>query len=164
MSKEQDSISRLEYSLAEFLIDYQASHFADIRTFAYKYNNLKIFMSPLQVSKPHFFVRFGISEACFSIETGNKLDGGLGPEDRMVQKWANRINVHRELETYWKELSHRSKIKLGDAGKKKSERDGDQNENSINISAIIRGQKKKTETKKRQAEKWWNKKKDDKKE
>lgn len=152
MCAEQEAISRLEFNLAEFLIDYQASHFADIRTYAYKYNSLKIYMSPSQVSRPHFFVKFGISEACFSIETGNKIDGSLGTEDRLVQKWANRIGVHRELETFWKEITRfnnpKGNTKYGNLTQ------SDNSEQSINIGAIIRGQKKKAETKKRQDEKW----------
>lgn len=152
MSAEQEAISRLEYNLAEFLIDYQASHFTDIRIYAYKYNNLKIYMSPSQVSKPHFFVKFGISEACFSIDTGNKLEGSLGIEDRLVQKWANRISIHRELETFWKEITRhnhpKGETKFGNLTQ------SDNSEQTINIGAIIRGQKKKTETKKRQDEKW----------
>ncbi len=109
MAAESESITRFENSLTEYLISLQSSQFADVMSFSYRYNNLKIFMSPTKIREPHFFVRLGISEACFSIETGNKLDGSLGPEDRMVVKWANRVNIHRELETYWKEITEERK-------------------------------------------------------
>ncbi len=151
MCAEQEPINRLENNLADFLIDYQSSHFTDVRIYAYKYNNLKIYMSPLLVSKPHFFVKFGISEACFSIDTGIKLDGSLGPEEAMVQKWASRISVHRELEACWKDMIRRKQQK-----KIKSNRDNEYevNEHPVNISAILRNQKKKAETARRQNEKW----------
>ena len=159
MANEQEEISRLEYNLAEFLIDFQSSHFTDIRVYAYKYNNLKIYMNPTSVSKPHFFVKFGISEACFSIETGYKIEGSLGPEERMVQNWASRINIHRALETYWKDMTRKSKIKQQEILKKNQQHIEESNEeSSINISAIIRGQKKKKATQKRQSEKWGKKK------
>lgn len=151
MSAEQEPINRLENNLADFLVEYQASHFTDVRIYAYKYNNLKIYMSPVMVTKPHFFVKFGISEACFSIDTGIKLDGSLGPEEAMVQKWASRISVHRELETCWKDIIRRKKQK-----KLKSKRDNEYevNEHPVNISGILRSQKKRDETRRRQNEKW----------
>ena len=134
---EFESISRFENSLTDFLISIQSSRYEDVTSFSYKYNNLKFFMAPTKVREPHFFVRLGISEACFSIETGNKLEGSLGPEDRMVQKWANRINTHRELETFWKDLSLKSRMKK-DAMERKSERDADiGKEHPINIMGFF---------------------------
>lgn len=105
MGGEQESIPKFENSLTDYLVSSQSSQFTDVMSFAYRYNNLKFFMAPTKVREPHFFVRLGISEACFSITNGNKIDGSLGPEDRFVQKWCNRINIQRELDTYWKALT-----------------------------------------------------------
>ena len=118
MGGEQESISKFENSLTDYLISSQSSQFTDVMSFAYRYNNLKFYMAPSKVREPHFFVRLGISEACFSITTSNKIDGSLGAEDRLVQKWANRINIQRELDTYWKALTQALKNKeLGLASK-----------------------------------------------
>ena len=111
MGGEQESISKFENSLTDYLVNAQSSQFTDVMSFAYRYNNLKFFMAPSKVREPHFFVRLGISEACFSIQTGNKIDGSLGPEDRFVQKWCSRINIQRELDTYWKALTQEIKNK-----------------------------------------------------
>ncbi len=108
---EQESITKFENSLTDYLVSAQSSQFTDVMSFTYRYNNLKFFMAPSKVKEPHFYVRLGISEACFSITTGNKIDGSLGPEDRLVQKWANRINIQRELETYWQALAQELKEK-----------------------------------------------------
>lgn len=103
----EESISKFENSLKDFLISSQAGHYGEVKQYSYKYNNLKFYMNPERYSEAHFFVQIGISEACYSIEGGNKLDGGLGREDRLVMKWSGRYNIHRELTTYWERLKQR---------------------------------------------------------
>ncbi|MBR1424320.1 hypothetical protein IJ579_02015 [bacterium] len=100
----QQSISKFENSLTDYMVSMQSNQFEDVQSYSYKYNNLKFYMDPERVKEPHFFVQLGISEACFNIERAAKLDGSLGPEDRMVQKWASRYNIHSELEAHWKML------------------------------------------------------------
>lgn len=99
-----NSISKFDNSLTEFLINAMADKYGDARSYAYKYNNLKVYMDPKKVPDPHFFVSIGISEACFSIIDGKKLEGGLGSEDGYVKRWSDRTNIHKELESHWKIL------------------------------------------------------------
>lgn len=56
----------------------------------------------------------GISEACFAIEDGKKLDGSLGYEDGYVVRWAGRSNIHNELEAFGKhsKMQFRQWIKM----------------------------------------------------
>ena len=44
----------------------------------------------------------GISEAVFSIEDGKKIEGGLGNEETYVKRWAERVNINKELKNHWK--------------------------------------------------------------
>lgn len=97
-----NSIAKFDNSLTEYLINALADKHTDAKSYAYKYNNLKVFMNPKKVDEPHFFVQIGISEACFSIKDGSKLEGGLGNEDGYVKRWADRYNIHKELEAHWK--------------------------------------------------------------
>ena len=97
-----NSIAKFDNSLTDFLINALADKHTDAKSYAYKYNNLKVFMDPRKVDEPHFFVQIGISEACFSIKDGSKLEGGLGNEDAYVKRWADRYNIHKELEAHWK--------------------------------------------------------------
>lgn len=97
-----NSIAKFDNSLTDFLINALADRHTDAKSYAYKYNNLKVFMEPRKVEEPHFFVQIGISEACFSIKDGSKLEGGLGNEDAYVKRWADRYNIHKELEAHWK--------------------------------------------------------------
>lgn len=97
-----NSISKFDNSLTEFLINIMADKYGDARSYSYRYNNLKVYMEPKRQDMPHFFVSIGISEACFSIEDGKKIEGGLGNEDGYVKRWADRTNIHKELEAHWK--------------------------------------------------------------
>lgn len=96
------SITKFDNSLTEFLINEMSSKYENAKSYAYRYNNLKVYMDPSKVFEPHFFVSIGISEACFAIENGKKIEGGLGIEDGYVKKWSDRINIHKELENHWK--------------------------------------------------------------
>jgi hypothetical protein len=108
----RNSIIKFENSLTEFLIDALAYKYGDTKTYVYRYKNLKIYMDPLGNSTPHFFVAIGISEACFAIADGKKLEGGLGVEDNFVKRWAERPSVQRELENHWKELKEAITAKI----------------------------------------------------
>ena len=98
------NISKFTNSLMEFLINAMADRHSEARHIAQRLNNLKVYMDPLKVTEPHFFVSIGISEACYSIETGKKIDGSLGPEDGYVSRWAGRSNIANELRAHWKKL------------------------------------------------------------
>ena len=105
MAQEKSTnISKFTNSLMEFLINAMADRHSEARHIAQRLNNLKVYMDPLKVTEPHFFVSIGISEACYSIETGKKMDGSLGPEDGYVSRWAGRSNIANELRAYWKKL------------------------------------------------------------
>lgn len=105
MAQEKSTnISKFTNSLMEFLINAMADRHSEARHIAQRLNNLKVYMDPLKVTEPHFFVSIGISEACYSIETGKKMDGSLGPEDGYVSRWAGRSNIANELKAHWKKL------------------------------------------------------------
>lgn len=115
-----NSIAKFDNSLTDFLINALADKHTDAKSYAYKYNNLKVFMDPRKVDEPHFFVQIGISEACFSIKDGSKLEGGLGNEDAYVKRWADRYNIHKELEAHWKIIREALKDEEDDDPTKRS--------------------------------------------
>lgn len=96
------SITKFENSLKEFLVNAMADKYGDAHSYAYSYNNLKVYMDPKREDEPHFFVQIGISEACFAILDGKKLEGGLGAEDGYVKRWSDRSNINNELKNHWK--------------------------------------------------------------
>ena len=96
------SITKFENSLKEFLVNAMADKYGDAHSYAYRYNNLKVYMDPKREDEPHFYVQIGISEACFAILDGKKLEGGLGAEDGYVKRWSDMSNINNELKNHWK--------------------------------------------------------------
>jgi len=115
-----NSITKFDNSLTEFLINIMADKYGDAKSYSYRYNNLKVYMEPKRQDMPHFYVSIGISEACFSIDDGKKLEGGLGNEDGYVKRWADRTNIHKELEAHWKMLKEALQAEQDDDVSKKS--------------------------------------------
>lgn len=95
------SFRELENNLKTFLIDVQ-SDAHNIKTLsASRYNNIKISMDPKKVKQKHVAIKMGMSEALFSLDTFEKLNGGLGFEERFVHRWFERSGIKSRLEECW---------------------------------------------------------------
>ena len=91
----------MEDSLKSFMLQEQ-SDAHNIKTVnTAKYNNMKIWMDPSRNQTPHVIIRISISEATFVLEGFNKLNGGLGYEERLVLKWFSRFGVKEKLTELW---------------------------------------------------------------
>ena len=96
------SFKDMEDNLKSFLIQEQ-SDAHNIKTLsAAKYNNLKIWIDLAKYVQPHIFIHLAISEAVFSLDDASKIYGGLGYEERFVQKWLSRMGVRDKLMTLWR--------------------------------------------------------------
>lgn len=114
------AIAKFTNSLTEYLLNVMADKYSDVKSFAYRYNNLKVYMDPLRVSEPHFWVVIGISEACFAIDTAKKIEGSLGNEDGYVMRWCSRPNIWGELKNHWKLVKDAATAETADDVHKKS--------------------------------------------
>lgn len=101
-----ESIKTFENSLRDYLVGVASDMHETREKNAYKYNNLKIYMDPKKVSKPHFFVSVNISSACYSLEPLEKLDGSIGSDEMYVLRWASRPNILGELKKHYAYISH----------------------------------------------------------
>lgn len=91
----------MEDSLKSFIIQEQ-SDAHNVRSINIaKYNNIKVWMDPTKYVEPHFIIRISISEAVFALADCNKINGGLGYEERFVNKWYGRIGVKDKLTELW---------------------------------------------------------------
>ena len=91
----------LENNLKAFLIDVQ-SDAHNIKTLAAaRYNNIKIMMDPKKIKQKHVIIKMGMSEAMFSLDTFEKMNGGLGFEERFVRRWFDRSGIKSHLEECW---------------------------------------------------------------
>lgn len=96
------TLNELSNSLKEFITEAQDAHTGnDIKK--YRYNNLKIEVSDPRITKtPQIIVTIGMSEATFNIITGEKLSGGLGPDEKYVYRWMDRGSNREELREAFK--------------------------------------------------------------
>ena len=95
------SFNECEDALKAFMIsEQQDAHNVKTMNTA-KYNNIKLWMDVAKNQTPHVFVRISISEAVFSLDGFNKLNGGLGYEERLVLKWFGRYGVKQKLMELW---------------------------------------------------------------
>jgi hypothetical protein len=103
-------IRRLEESLKEFLSGADGNTNNSRQANLYKYNNLKIFMEPKYNEKPHFIVRIGISEATYLILGNEKISGGLGSDERLIRRWADKPYVKADLNIAWANSQKAKKV------------------------------------------------------
>ena len=71
-------------------------------------------MEPNRNNSPHVIVDLAMSDAEFDIKTGQKLNGGLGPDERYVLRWFNKSGTLTSLQETWKVIlkSGRKEIHL----------------------------------------------------
>ncbi len=74
-----------------------------------RYNNLKLTMDPQTDPQPHIIITIGVSEGKYSLATLQRLQGSLGPDERYISRWFNRIGVLDSLKEVWKELANKNK-------------------------------------------------------
>lgn len=66
-----------------------------------RYNNLKLIMDASANPKPHVVVSLAMSEAEFDLRSGEKTNGGLGPDERYVLRWFDKSNTIPDLRACW---------------------------------------------------------------
>ena len=97
------TLNELSSSLKEFIANSQDAHTSsDVKK--YRYNNLKIDISDPRTTKtPQIIITIGMSEAAFNVMTGEKISGGLGPDERYVIRWMDRGSNREELKAILKD-------------------------------------------------------------
>ena len=98
----------MEDSLRSYIIQEQSDAHNIKSVSTAKYNNIKIIMDPIKNPTPHVIIRISISEATYTLEGFNKLNGGLGYEERFVIKWFGRFGVKEKLSELW---AHAEKVR-----------------------------------------------------
>jgi len=69
-----------------------------------RYNNLKLSMNIAYNPNPHVIISLSMSSAEFDLKTQEKINGGLGPDDRFVLRWFNKPNTIPDLMACWKNV------------------------------------------------------------
>lgn len=105
----------LEESLKEHLMESQSDKYTTMQSNFYKYNNLKITMDPKKHPDPHFLIRIGISESIYDLETGEKVAGGLGSDEREVRRWIEKSWGRFDLQSTWKNITKPQTVTMNDS-------------------------------------------------
>lgn len=100
-----DNFHSMEESLKDFLSEEQSDGYNSKSANFYKYNNLKLFIDPHKCNIPHFIIRIGISEAIYNASNGEKISGGLGPDERYIRKWMEKNLSKMNIDLAWKEAN-----------------------------------------------------------
>lgn len=96
------TLNELAGELKQAIIDLQSDAHNKGNMRAERYNNLKLVMEPDRNRTPHVVVDLAISSAEFDITSGQKLNGGLGPDERYVLRWLSKSGTLTNLQDTWK--------------------------------------------------------------
>ena len=80
------TLNELAGDLKQLIIDLQSDAHNNGNIRMERYNNLKLLMFPQKNRTPHVIVDLSMSAAEFDIQSGQKINGSLGPDERYVLK------------------------------------------------------------------------------
>lgn len=98
------TLNQLATNLKETLVRLQSDAYNKTNINANRYNNLKLSMDVTDIIGPHVVITTSISEGVYNIKNGEKLNGGLGPDERYVQRWFQKTNILFYLQEVWFDL------------------------------------------------------------
>lgn len=98
------TLNELAGELRDFIVELQLDAHNKGNFRPERYNNLKLTMSIPHNPSPHVVISISMSEAEFDLKTGEKISGGLGPDDRYVMRWLSKANVLTNLNERWKAM------------------------------------------------------------
>lgn len=96
------SFNDLALDLKDYIVGKHANYRGLKHMSLQRYNNLALSMNSRRFGKQHVIVKVGISEAVFSFPYINKIDGGLGMDERYVMQWLGTDAVIQALTEHWK--------------------------------------------------------------
>lgn len=90
--------------LKRYIIELQSDAHNKSSVRVERYNNLKLTMEPNADSKPHVVIDMTMSSAEFELKMGQKLYGGLGPDERYVMRWLSKSGTLPALMETWRAI------------------------------------------------------------
>ncbi len=95
------NLKELADELKAYMIDQQSDSHNRLNVRPERYNNLKFSMDIAKEQIPHVVISLGMSEAQFNIRNGEKMNGGLGADEKFVYRWFNKANTLPSLNECW---------------------------------------------------------------
>lgn len=101
------SLNELAGELKDLIINLQSDAHNKGNLKPERYNNLKLSMDIAKDSTPHVTLNIAMSEAQFNINTGEKMNGGLGPDEKYVLRWLAKPTTSEALRECWSEMARK---------------------------------------------------------
>lgn len=99
------TLNELASDLKQFIIEEQSDAHNSGGVRKERYNNMKLLMEPERNKNSHVVICFTMSSAEYLLPSGQKIEGGLGPEERYVTKWLGKSETMTNLQETWKEIT-----------------------------------------------------------
>lgn len=96
------TLHELSNELKDFILDSHSNYKGLKNVSVERYNNLKMYMRPEFYQVFHIIICIGISEAIIILPDGLIYSGGLGMDEKFVQRWLQKDSVLQELNSHWK--------------------------------------------------------------
>lgn len=103
------SFTELSNMLREFIKDLNSDAHNAKNFHEERYNNIKMTMDPQSDPQPHVIITIAVSEAKYSITNLQRITGSLGPDEKYVGRWFNRMGIIDTLKDIWREVSQKDK-------------------------------------------------------
>lgn len=105
------TLKELGDELKEMMIELQMDAHNKANFRPERYNNLTLKMDIAYNPRPHVIVTMSMSSAEFDLKSLEKINGGLGQDDKYIQRWFSKPNTIEALMTCWKNVEkNRGKI------------------------------------------------------
>ena len=98
------TLKELGDELKEMMIELQMDAYNKQNFRPERYNNLCLKMDIAYNPQPHVMVVMSMSSAEFDLKTLEKTNGGLGQDEKYIQRWFSKPNTVPALMTCWKNV------------------------------------------------------------
>ena len=97
------SLHELAVSLKDYIVEHEQPKHSSGSYTMQRLNNLKLDMGDNLDSEPSVAIMIAISQAKYSLKTGEKIEGSLGPEEKHINRWLHKSLVLEALNEIWLE-------------------------------------------------------------
>jgi hypothetical protein len=97
------TLNELASDLKDCIIDLQSDAHNKGNIRQGRYNNIKLVIDIASNPNPHVTIFVAMASAEFNLRTMEKINGGLGPDERYVLRWLSNPNVVEDLKDCWRQ-------------------------------------------------------------
>lgn len=95
------SLNELASDLRAYLMELQSDAHNKTNFRPERYYNLMLKINVALDPNPHVQIHIAMASAEFDLNTGEKLQGSLGPDEKYVIRWLDKPNVLPSLKVCW---------------------------------------------------------------